>query len=133
MNINTIRSFRRFSFMLFTILQTIKIIDQDEGQVQSISLPCTNDVIVDTSSAGKRQSKKSASSKRATCGVFSLSPPSPHRIMTLTHKNFVQIFRNIGLVFFFKFTGKLYFQSKQFSLTIKRVLYSFNIFLSPFF
>jgi len=45
----------------------------------------------------QRQLKKPAASKRSS-RVFKPSLPSPYRIMTLTHKNFVQTFRNIGLV-----------------------------------
>ena len=43
-----------------------------------------------------QRQNKTASSKRQS-RFFDPSMPSPHRIMTLTHKNFVQTFRNIGL------------------------------------
>lgn len=45
----------------------------------------------------KRQSNKSSYNKSPK-RVFKPSLPSPHRIMTLTHKNFIQTFRNFGSV-----------------------------------
>ena len=49
----------------------------------------------------QRQSNKSSLNKSPK-RVFKPSLPSPHRIMTLTHKNCIQTFRNFGSVIIIK-------------------------------
>jgi hypothetical protein len=81
--------------------------DADEGIVVQSTLS--------NLSSEKCPTVKSSSSKRSS-GVFNLPPPSFYRIITLTHKNLVQIFRNIGLVCVIILYDKLLFKLQNITL-----------------